>query len=626
VKIDPGTTGWDVSGAQLVDDLAGRIYVTGINQAKANELDLVWDNVDGSWSTATNWDNNVAPTVLSTALQDKPGRTAVVNTPGQVAHRLSITDGTVQVAAGSLTVTTNVDITGGELRLTGGTFSAPVVNLSGTGSMSLGQTVSLPLVNVSGSTAVINTGANQLQITDTYSADGLRVSASGAPVGLQGANLVSKVDRLTLLGGEVNVFTGGIPTEGLQLFYKFDEPAGPTAVDSSGAGRDGTYLGDAQPVDDPSRPGGGGRVVEFDGADDSVEVNPTISSKDMSIATWFYADNLSGWRVILNHDGWSGGNVHYQFNGHPLRWCVNGNSPGDVLFDGFTFEAGEWYHVVTTYDGDSATDNVKLYVNGQLVDVRSQSPNQIPTPTPGDIGAWNGNSREWDGKMDDFMIYSKTLTDEEVTALYQGTRFGMYSSGGFDMSTTELLVTSSTNLSLGGPVDFGNLSIVSGQTLGLSGAAASFASTTLDTSAVIDNAADVHLTRTSGLNSGGADVALTKRGAGELVLNQVANIGAGSTTVVEGGTLTLGGGGAGGVAPVTLQGGELRLASIGSPASLDFANPVTVAADAAVRAAKSAAVASDDGPLTMTLTQGLSVPPGVTASRWILTPPGRRGG
>ncbi|HUU89709.1 MAG TPA: LamG-like jellyroll fold domain-containing protein, partial [Phycisphaerae bacterium] len=203
--------------------------------------------------------------------------------------------------------------------------------------------------------------------------------------------------------------------DGPMLYYRFEEASGGgPAADSSGNALNGTYLNNATPGQPSANPGLG-NAVDFDGADDSIEINHTITSEKMSVETWFFADALNGWRVVLNHDGWTGGNVHYQFNGNPMRWCINGNG-GDVLLDNFAFNAGQWYHVVTTYDG--ATGETNLYVDGQHMQTKSDNGNNNPTITPGNIGAWNGNDREWDGRMDEFAIYDAVLTPAQVQHHY----------------------------------------------------------------------------------------------------------------------------------------------------------------------------------------------------------------
>jgi hypothetical protein len=205
--------------------------------------------------------------------------------------------------------------------------------------------------------------------------------------------------------------------DGPVLYYRFEEASGGgPAADSSGNAHNGTYLHNATPGQ-PSFNPALGNAVDFDGADDSVEINHTISSQKMSVETWFFADVITGWRCILNHDQWTTSYVHYQFNGNPLRWSINGNG-GDTLFSDFTFNAGEWYHVVTTYDGSTTTGNVNLYVNGVLVQTADKPNTQIPQITPGNIGAWNENEREWDGRMDEFAIYDAVLTPTQVQHHY----------------------------------------------------------------------------------------------------------------------------------------------------------------------------------------------------------------
>jgi len=79
----------------------------------------------------------------------------------------------------------------------------------------------------------------------------------------------------------------------------------------------------------------------------------------------------------------------------------------------------QWSHLVGTYDGDT----VKLYHNGQLIGTSSKSWNTIGTNVnlmhfTKVSGVYNN---KFSGSIDDFRIYDRILTPQEVQTLYNRT-------------------------------------------------------------------------------------------------------------------------------------------------------------------------------------------------------------
>ncbi|MEM7393349.1 MAG: DUF2341 domain-containing protein, partial [Verrucomicrobiota bacterium] len=185
--------------------------------------------------------------------------------------------------------------------------------------------------------------------------------------------------------------------------------------DSSGNGHTGDQFGNA------AGPGVIGQGQDFDGIDDYIDINTPISGNSMSISHWFNVNAVGGWHAFINHDGWAAGYLHYQFPpvaNPPLRYTINGNF-GDQNFP-FAFNLGEWYHVTMAYDGTSG--DLISYVNGTEIgrSVGLGTGNNV-SPTPGNIGAWNGNDRRFNGQMDEFRITDSVLSSNWVWATWFNT-------------------------------------------------------------------------------------------------------------------------------------------------------------------------------------------------------------
>ena len=88
--------------------------------------------------------------------------------------------------------------------------------------------------------------------------------------------------------------------------------------------------------------------------------------------------------------------------------------PGIVNNDN-GFLAGAWNHEVATYDGS----RIKEYTNGQLINDWPTTGEAIGTGLPMAVGAWPMFSGyNFQGGLDEFVIYDRSLTQQEVQALY----------------------------------------------------------------------------------------------------------------------------------------------------------------------------------------------------------------
>lgn len=82
--------------------------------------------------------------------------------------------------------------------------------------------------------------------------------------------------------------------------------------------------------------------------------------------------------------------------------------------NGGKISPGDWQLVVGTYDGTTGT----LYVDG-----KAAASGTFPAPgvvtLPVNIGAYFGGGSGWDGQIDEVQIYDRTLSADEVRAIYQ---------------------------------------------------------------------------------------------------------------------------------------------------------------------------------------------------------------
>ena len=70
----------------------------------------------------------------------------------------------------------------------------------------------------------------------------------------------------------------------------------------------------------------------------------------------------------------------------------------------------QWHHIAATYDKKAQ----KFYKDGELIANKPNAADMNINPKPIIIGAADGTTRYFNGRMDDVRIYSKALSEDEV--------------------------------------------------------------------------------------------------------------------------------------------------------------------------------------------------------------------
>ena len=166
----------------------------------------------------------------------------------------------------------------------------------------------------------------------------------------------------------------------------------------------------------------GGALV-FDGTNDYLSFSSGLPSTDnLTYEAWVNPSSLSDFRVLLNHDNWASGDVHFQFNSNLLEFDLNGHPN---KYSTYTFSTNTWYQVVIVYS--KSLGQVSFYVNGNLTNTETYSSPPTVSTTSIKLGSWNGTSRFFDGKIGLIKVYTKTLSGAEVLSNYNDSRvrFGL---------------------------------------------------------------------------------------------------------------------------------------------------------------------------------------------------------
>ena len=205
--------------------------------------------------------------------------------------------------------------------------------------------------------------------------------------------------------------------DGLLAYYRFEGDA----TDSSFNGLDGLEVGNISYVD-----GVIGKAIKLDG---TSRINlESFSNEDiakgLTYSYWFKKLNNRP-EVIFSQYTWA-------YTGHVFYHSISDSSistsyyrhlrgtTSDGIYTSFSNDFS-WHHVVV----NSTLDTLQIWVDGQLKNetIKSGEPyvtnSSIPTYI-GDTGrAGDGSDKHFTGELDDFRVYNKALSIEEIKNIYE---------------------------------------------------------------------------------------------------------------------------------------------------------------------------------------------------------------
>ncbi len=171
-------------------------------------------------------------------------------------------------------------------------------------------------------------------------------------------------------------------------------------------------------------------ALDFKRPSDRVRIEVPDVADSMTLVTWVRIDGLDNqFNSLLLSDGWARpGALHWQIHKdgfvelavwHGEKETHNSRAPFVLR----PFDFGRWVQLAVVYDGGSGT--VAHYRDGQLSGVVA-----LPAVVPlaigkAEIGNWTPpehNSRQvrqFNGRMDEMLIFSVALSEFEIQELYQ---------------------------------------------------------------------------------------------------------------------------------------------------------------------------------------------------------------
>jgi len=229
---------------------------------------------------------------------------------------------------------------------------------------------------------------------------------------------------------------------GLVGYWKLDEGAGVTAVDSSGNGNHGTL--------EFATYGAGryGTSVQGDGWDDCVDLGDVMPAGAYTKMGWMKREAGNSNNVFLGGDT-NPGETHIMWapfwGGYNFKLAAGHNGVNNIVISPAILDESTWYFVALTFDPAVAAGELVLYINGTQVDRAIGVPTQADSTVTW-MGRANGVGRTFSGNIDDVRLYSRALTYTEISDYWNET----FTRGGRDTLNSTAM---SGNADLGTPED-----------------------------------------------------------------------------------------------------------------------------------------------------------------------------
>ena len=199
--------------------------------------------------------------------------------------------------------------------------------------------------------------------------------------------------------------------EALRLF---DEVADKITADSSRYKRDGTLQGE------PSlAPGKAGKAIQLDGKESRIEIKDykgVTGTRPRTVAAWIKTAAAKGQIV-----SWGTGDFGQMFTFGHIRGRIGVTPDGGYLYMNRETNDDKWHHVaavVRRAEMPNLHDDVSLYLDGEPAEIHDIGLLDLwPIQTGDKLDVRIGSGLA--GSLDDLRIYDRSLSDEEIKALFE---------------------------------------------------------------------------------------------------------------------------------------------------------------------------------------------------------------
>jgi hypothetical protein len=217
-------------------------------------------------------------------------------------------------------------------------------------------------------------------------------------------------------------------TSNLVLHYTFDNVTAGVVPDASGHSLDGMLMGAASTV---AGYGASGSAISLTNVADYVQLPNDVTSTltDYTVACWVNLLSVNGtpdnyWGRIFDFGNGTATNMFLcPQNGYPYYAIKQSDETGEQSCkSNLSFKANTWAHVAVTckFDETTGIGTMTMYMNGSPVATKSNvtiTPASMGTTLQNYIGKSQYNDPSINGLIDDFRIYGRALTTEDIMNL-----------------------------------------------------------------------------------------------------------------------------------------------------------------------------------------------------------------
>lgn len=204
--------------------------------------------------------------------------------------------------------------------------------------------------------------------------------------------------------------------DGLIGYWKFEDASGTSAQNNRGGTSVSFGSGNSSRMPSWTQAGKSGYALVFDGTDDYVSAGSTYNANEsITIAAWIKP--MSAQRNTVVDKG-----TQYWLelvNSNVLTYRYWGATSGGwrSFTTVSTVPLGEWSHVAVV--NSPSWSAPKIYINGAEATISTQS--QEPNIGSGTfyIGGYSGSNYNFNGTIDEVMVFSRALSAGEIRLLYE---------------------------------------------------------------------------------------------------------------------------------------------------------------------------------------------------------------
>jgi hypothetical protein len=225
-------------------------------------------------------------------------------------------------------------------------------------------------------------------------------------------NLIKLLITLSFL---LSLSTGSLAAldDGLNAYWQFDSGSGSTAEDSSGNGNDGAINSatwTSGKFDD---------ALSFGGNGENVDIPDLINNGEFTISFWFRPEG-SNWGGSIYDMTQDPRYFYISAQSSQMQWYFEDSEDDDMQITVSENFENTWHHITVTGEFNSNGPH-EVFINGSKKASNSLSTVGKPDLASPRIGATTdtyASPGDFQGKVDEFRIYNRRLSDSEIEDLY----------------------------------------------------------------------------------------------------------------------------------------------------------------------------------------------------------------